>query len=448
MSYSPQSFIDKLGAALADLSSQQIFLVGLSGGLDSVVLLHALTQLRDQAQPAMQLRAIHVNHQLQDAAANWERHCVRLCESLGVECITCRVEIPQATGIENAAREARYGEFERALAPGEELLLAHHRDDQMETLLLRLLRGAGSRGLSGIPASRRLGDNRLLRPLLEIDRAELQQYGEAHELDWIEDASNADTGFDRNYCRHELLPLIEARWPGYRESWSKSLALAAESESLLQDLAAIDLAQIATATPAVLQREKLVALAEPRRRNVLRYWLQGLHAEELSWNGLQQLSREVLSGGESSFLSGRFQVHCFRDGVYALASEAVQARPDTAPSLQLPLAEELQLQNNGSLRVTEAEGEGLSREPGAALSIRYRQGGEACRLNGRPNKTLKKILQELELPPWLRGRIPLLYSGEELVYIPGAGVSEAFAAKPGEAGYLVDWQPPDLTLRG
>ena len=146
------------------------------------------------------------------------------------------------------------------LLPDEELLLAHHRDDQMETLLLRLIRGSGSRGLSGIPRSRVLGASRLLRPLLDIDREELQSYAESEQLIWVEDHSNKDEGFDRNYCRHTLLPLIEARWPEYRQSWSKSAVLASESEALLQELAAIDLAQIAAVSKSIVSREKLLAL--------------------------------------------------------------------------------------------------------------------------------------------------------------------------------------------
>lgn len=447
MSYSPQALLDSLGAALSELGSGDQYLVGLSGGLDSVVLLHALASLREQSHPAIKLRAIHVNHQLQPAAADWELHCQELCTQLGIECITRRVEISDSSGIENAAREARYREFEAALSPPEALLLAHHRDDQMETVLLRLMRGAGSRGLGGIPASRALGASRLLRPLLAVDRAELLQYGETCELSWIEDESNADTSFDRNYCRHQLLPLIEARWPGYRESVSKSAVLAAESEALLQDLAAIDLTQIAAPEAGVLQRDKLLALPEPRRRNVLRQWLQSLGAADLSWNQLQQLSVEILGGAESRFLADGFQLHCYRDKLYALADDALNVLPEAMPLAELRQNAALPLANNGSLQFREAEGAGLVHGQGDPLSIRYRQGGETCRLSGRPSKSLKKILQESELPPWLRGRIPLLYHGEELACIPGVGVCDGYAAKPGEAGYLVDWQPPDMTRR-
>ncbi len=449
MNTSPQLLHDKLEVALSELASTGNFLIGLSGGLDSVVLLHAMARLRDQAGADFQLRALHINHQLQDQAQSWEQHCLSLCTKLGVEFISSKVEISGSSGIENSAREARYREFEAALLLDEELLLAHHRDDQMETLLLRLIRGSGSRGLSGMPRSRVLGASRLLRPFLGFDREELQSYAESEQLIWVEDHSNKDEKFDRNYCRHKLLPLIEARWPGYRQSWSKSAVLAGESEALIQELAVIDLSQIVAESESIVSREKLLALSQPRRRNVLRHWLAGLGAKELGWNQLQQLSNEVLQGNSGQFLAADFQVFCFRERVYVLASQELGRDLDEfdVESLpQLSAATEVMLPGNGLLRFHPAQGEGICADKLNNLSIRYRCGGETCRLAGRPSKTLKKILQESEIPPWLRNRIPLLYDGEDLAYIPGIGVSEEIAAKGIEPGCSIEWEQPDLTL--
>lgn len=449
MNNSPQFLHDKLAAALSELASTSNFLIGLSGGLDSVVLLHAMARLRDQPGADFQLRALHINHQLQDQAQSWEQHCSSLCAKLGVEFTSTTVAIAGGSGIENAAREARYREFEATLLQGEELLLAHHRDDQMETLLLRLMRGSGSRGLSGIPRSRALGASRLLRPLLDIDREELQSYAESEQLAWVEDHSNKDEGFDRNYCRHSLLPLIESRWPGYRESWSKSAVLASESEALLQELAAIDLAQIATESASIVSREKLLVLPEPRRRNVLRHWLARLGANELSWNQLQQLSNEVLQGASGQFIAEDFQIFCFRERVYVMAAQELERDLDST-GLEampvLPVTGEVMLPGNGRLRLRASEGEGICADKLSHLSIRYRRGGETCRLAGRPSKTLKKILQESEVPPWLRSRVPLLYDGEDLACIAGIGVSEEFAAKDTESGCVIEWEQPDFTL--
>lgn len=450
MTYSPQLLHEKLAAALDELASTRKFLIGLSGGLDSVVLLHAMKALRDQSGADFQLRALHINHQLQDQAQSWEQHCSSLCKKLGVQFTGIKVEIAASSGLENAAREARYREFEAALLQDEELLLAHHRDDQMETLLLRLIRGSGSRGLSGIPRSRELGLSSLLRPLLDIDSEELQSYAESEQLIWVEDHSNKDQRFDRNYCRHSLLPLIEERWPGYRESWSKSAVLSSESEALLQELAAIDLAEIVTETESVVSKGKLLTLSEPRRRNVLRHWLASLGAKELGWNQLQQLSNEVLLGSSGQFIGQDFQVVCFRGRVYVLAVEELEHDLDKLTLDALPglsVGEEIRLQGNGLLRLRETQGEGISTDKLSSLSIRYRQGGESCRLVGRPSKSLKKILQESETPPWLRSRIPLLYDGDSLAYIPGLGVSENFAAKGTEPSCIIEWVPPDLTLQ-
>jgi len=449
MNYSSQTLHDKLEAALNEFASTHKFLIGLSGGMDSVVLLHALAKLRDQSGANFQLRALHINHQLQDQAHSWEMYCLDLCAKLNVEFTSTKVEIPGSSGVENAAREARYREFEAALLQGEELLLAHHRDDQMETLLLRLIRGSGSRGLSGIPRSRVLGANRLLRPLLDIDREELLSYAESEQLFWVEDHSNKDEGFDRNYCRHSLLPLIEARWPGYRQSWSKSALLASESEALLQELAAIDLGQIATQAKSIVSREKLLALAEPRRRNVLRHWLASLGVKELGWNQLQQLSNEVLQCASGQFIAEDFQIFCFRERVYVLDSAELQRGLDTMEldsMPRLPVAGEVKLPGNGLIRIRQKQGEGICAGKVSNLSIRYRHGGETCRLAGRPSKTLKKILSESEVAPWLRNRIPLLYDGEDLAYIPGLGVGEERAAKGAEPGCIIEWEQPDLTL--
>lgn len=478
MNNSVQQLLAKIDAALNEQARSRHFLLGLSGGLDSVVLLHAMTRLRERSGGSLQLRALHINHQLQEQSATWAEGCANLCESLAVEFRSVEVTINASAGIENAARQARYGEFESALRENEELLLAHHRDDQMETLLLRLIRGSGSRGLCGIPASRELGGgqgrelesepgseqsreqgsdksrgkgrSRLVRPLLEIDREELLVYAEAEKLSWVEDSSNEDESFDRNYCRHTLLPLIEARWPGYRESWSKSAVLARESEALLQELAAMDLADISTASRSVVSRDKLLALSATRRRNVLRFWLAGLGVEELGWHQLHHLSDEVIPSSTASVLIGGCQLHCYRETLHALSATALEidvvSKDLSGLSPLLTITSEVALSNNGSLGFTEALGEGVAMDKLGAMTIRYRQGGEACRLLGRPNKSLKKILQEVEMQPWLRSRIPLLYSGDELAYIPGIGVSEAWAAKDGEAGCLIDWQQPDLAL--
>lgn len=450
MSDSARVFQEKLLEALSDAASCGSVLIGLSGGLDSVVLLHTLAELRTQSKIKCHLRALHVNHQLQDKADAWQQHCQNICARLDVEFSSIKVSISVTSGLENAARDARYQAFEEALKPGEVLLLAHHRDDQMETLLLRLMRGSGSRGLSAMPRSRSLGKGSLLRPMLEFDRQMLQQYAEEAQLQWVEDDSNQDELFDRNYCRHKLLPVIESRWPSFRESWSKSAVLAQENECLLQELAAMDLQAAMPDSNGLIRIEKLLALSEPRRRNLLRYWLTALGMPEPGWNRLQQLSKQVLKcDANTRFVGEDYVLHCYRNNLYALRTDdfdMAAALCNGAEGWNPSVSAEITLVGNGTLTADNIEGAGLALSKRDALQIRYRQGGEVCRLAGRPTKALKKILQEADIEPWLRRRIPLLYKDDALVCIPGVGVSEGFAAAEGESGLLMKWRRPDLQI--
>lgn len=449
MSFSPEQ-LESVLQSIPDCSSA---VVGLSGGLDSIVLLHALSELRANHKLGLELRALHINHGLQADADAWQQLCQTLCEQLAVPFRAEKIELKQTTstngeGMENAARQARYQVFEAELQRGEALLLAHHRDDQMETLLLRLMRGSGSRGMSGIPLTRKLGQGCLFRPLLSFDRAELQAYAQRRQLHWAEDQSNRDTSFDRNYCRHQLLPLIEARWPGYRDSWSKTATLAAEAESLLADLAALDLAVIAAAGHAALKLEELQGLASPRRRNLLRHWLDRLGLPDLGWNRLQQLSEELVMANDDSqatIVGDGFQLTRFKHELLALrlltpvdTQSCLSWQPGACARLDLP--------DNGYLQAQKSVGEGIRLDDLDQLQLRYRQGGENCRLAGRPGKSLKKLLQEHQVPPWLRDRLPLVYAGDELICIPGIGVSEQRAAASGEPGIVLEWQPPSTEI--
>jgi|FLOH01.1.fsa_nt_gi tRNA(Ile)-lysidine synthase len=472
MKFNLETFASALRATAQQAGSFECAVLGLSGGMDSIVLLHLLSELKKQSKLDFEFRAVHINHGLHAEAAAWQQHCEQVCAQLSIQLISVEVSIdnpkaidPDSTaGIENAAREARYRVFEQQLKPAEALILAHHRDDQMETLLLRLMRGSGSRGLSGMPRTRAVGAGFLLRPLLDFDQQQLHQYARQHQLQWMQDPSNQDQRFDRNYCRHTVLPILEARWPGYRDSWSKTVTLAEEAEGLLQNLATLDLASIATSSKAVVQIDKLLLLSNARRRNVLRHWLAQLKLPELGWNRLHQLANEVLFASDSAALDANgFQLARYKGCLYALTTQEDKSAPVNAqnlawdfldstdferadaplPPLLLPI---LLLPNNGSLTAQMKTGPGLAIANCAQLQVRYRQGGESCRLAGRPNKSLKKILQEHQIEPWLRNRIPLLYREDQLVCIPGIGVSEEYAAKSGEPGLIVQWLRPVLEV--
>ena len=404
--------------------------------MDSVVLLHVVKQCLAGGGA---LRALHVNHGLQADADDWERFCRDLCGQWEVPLSVCAVAVPK-TGAspENRARIARYKAFAEDLAPGECLLLAHHLDDQMETMLLRLSRGAGLQGLSGIPAKRKLGQGTLLRPLLRCPREELADYAKTHDLRWIEDASNQNTDFDRNFCRHEILPAVERRWPEYRRDWERSRELIAESRNLLTDLAEIDLQHCTGKAKNQLSIDPLRQLSTPRQHNALRHWIEEKTGEPANPRKLRGLP-DLLIGPEQSVETvidfGDHSVRRFNGNLY-LVPELPPIDPKTRLAWNPSREPILKLPGNGSLHATPTTDHGLAAK---TYEIRYRQGGESCRLAHRPTKSLKKILNESRLEPWLRNRLPLLFHKDDLMAIPEIGIAENAATQP---GHHIEWRSP------
>lgn len=415
--------------------------MGLSGGLDSVVLLHALVTLRHQERLQAPLLACHINHHLHADAPHWQEFCAALCARLEVP-FTVREVFPgtAATGIEARARALRYTVFTELLATGDVLLLAHHLDDQLETLVLRLARGAGPSGLKGMPRDRSLGEGQLWRPLLPWSRSALQAYAHDHGLTWVDDASNADVRFDRNFCRHRLLPLVASRWPDYRQRWQKSQQLQADAAALLDERAGEDLDLCCHGPRQVLALPALLGLTPVRRRNLLRHWLHQLTGHEPGWSLIQRLAEELgpaAAAGEGTWHWDSLRLQIFRQALHALRElpdptpVGVPWCPGAKPWLELP--------GNGRLWV---KGEVIDPRAMGVLEVRYRQGGERSRLPGRPRKPVSRLLQEHGVPPWLRPRYPLLYSAGDLVCVPGIGVNVDHPLSDVVAGLQVFWNPP------
>ncbi len=425
------------GSVFADIPADAPVAVGFSGGMDSAVLLDLACGVF--LAPG-RLRALHVNHGLHDDAGKWEGFCRGACAERGIPLEVLRVGVAKSgASLEGRAREARYGAFRKTLAPGEFLLLGHHLDDQMETLLLRLLRGAGLRGLTGIPGRRALGRGLIFRPLLHCERRELADYARERGLAWVEDASNRDIGFDRNFCRHEILPLMGRRWPGYRRDWERSRQLIGRADGLLDELAGIDLARCAADKANCLRVDRLRQLGRPRLHNALRCWIEAGTGRPADPGKLRRLPDGLILPEQEIRAEIEFGEHFVRkyhDGLYLLPRLApveqdysVEWNPSRQPVLALP--------GNGSLHAKPVSGEGLA---GKSYRVRYRQGGESCRLARRPTKTLKKILNEARLAPWLRNRLPLLHDGENIAAIPGIGTAESALA--GETAYQIEWRNP------
>ncbi|WP_256376928.1 tRNA lysidine(34) synthetase TilS [Nitrosospira multiformis] len=431
--------------------------IALSGGVDSVVLLDLLVPIASQMQ--LPLSAVHVNHGISPNADKWSEFCRNLCQSRNIPLEIARVKVARGPGIslEAAAREERYRIF-RGLQT-DYIVLAQHLDDQAETLLLQLLRGAGVKGLSAMPVVRTgrkemgeavsvnsipalEGRPKLLRPLLDVSRREIEDYARARALQWITDESNDEISFDRNFLRHELFPLLEKRFPAYRTTFLRASRHMAEASALLDELAEVDSAQCTV--PGKLHVEDLRKLGFPRARNLLRYTLTQ-HAVVLpSTVKLEEILRQLLSSCPDTKLHvvfGNTEIRCFRDRVHIRKVEAI---PEACWHLvwrgeeQLPIPE-----LGGTLRFTRCMGAGLGLQKinEQPVTIRLRQGGERLRTDcNRPRRSLKNLLREASLPPWQRQRLPLIFSGEQLICVPGIGVDCDFQAAGDEQGLLVEWQ--------
>jgi len=444
--------------------------VAYSGGLDSHVLLHALTRLRAD-HPELQLRAAHVNHGLSTNAADWARHCQQVCDHLGVALTIHNIDpksYDNKSSTEEVARDCRYQIFSDILEAGECLLTAHHQDDQAETVLLRLLRGAGPKGLSAMAWCRSLGKGVLARPLLDTPRADLEAYAQREKLAWIEDESNLSTKIDRNYLRHTVLPLLTARWSGAAVSLSRAARHCREAGQLLEEMAREDVDKAQGSVADTLSLSVLKKLTRPRQKNLVRFWLKKLGFSIPSAKKLHQLLHDCLEAKEDAMpllTWDGVEVRCFGDDLYAMPPLPPH---DAAVVIPWDMQEPLLLKNVGWIRCVfhrnppdpisavgglrqkrpnppygsagSADGSSAcgpaARAPGiylpqdAKVTIRFRQGGEIFHPAGRVGShPLKKLFQEWHVPPWMRDRIPLLYVDEELAMVVGYAASEKYAKK-------------------
>jgi tRNA(Ile)-lysidine synthase len=409
--------------------------IAFSGGLDSTVLLHLLADLaKNQSLPA--LNAIHVHHGLQAAAEAWPEHCRSMCESLGVPLRVIRVQVQPGASLERAARDARYAAFIEATQANEVLLTAQHRDDQAETLLFRLLRGAGVRGLSGIPRQRPLGKGQLLRPLLDATRAELEAYASQHKLRWIEDPSNQDRQFSRNYLRHQVFPALTQRWPQAMASMARSAAHLSEAQELLNELARIDLSEASAASefdwlklPSI-KLAPLEKLSDARQRNALSHWLEPLTRlpDSDHWSGWLDL-RDATGDARPIWRLAEGELHRAGGRIWWLSGRWLRAAP--VPGAWLEPAQPLALPDNGVLTLN-------GQIPDGPLQIRYREGGEVMELAGRGHRDLKRLLNERGVPPFVRGRLPLLFKDAQLLAVANLSGLDGEAA----GGWNLHWQPP------
>jgi tRNA(Ile)-lysidine synthase len=422
------------------------FLVAYSGGLDSTVLLHLLAG----STPAAPLLAAHVHHGLQAAADDWATHCKQACRRLKVAFRLLHVAPARGPrlSLEAEARSARYAALRSAMQPGDVLVTAHHLDDQAETLLLQLLRGAGPRGLAAMAAVSEFPPGLHARPLLAYTRDRLEAYARAQALDWIDDPSNADPAHSRNFLRHEVMPRLRRRWPEVAAVLGRSAALCAEAGELLDSQAEDDLEWCAGAQPGSLMIPALRQFTPARRHNLLRAWIGWLGLPLPEAQHLLRIETELMNAAADAtplLAWPGAELRRYRDSLYASTPlpETEQnwsacLRPESGATLELPASA-------GRLVFAAAETGKRLRRPGPdePVNVRLAREGERLQLAGLPHHgTLKNLCQRAGIPPWLRRRLPVILYGDAIAAVADRWICAGFEAGDGQPGWRLCWQDP------
>ena len=386
------------------------WVIAFSGGADSTCLLHLISMLEHQKP----LLALHINHGLHADANAWQAHCARQCQALDVAFESISVDVETTGSVEENARRVRYRAFESVLKPGDILLQAHHADDQVETVLFNLLRGNAAVGLLGMPADRPLGAGRLYRPLLTVPKSELTAWCQEQGLDWIEDDSNLDTTMDRSFLRHSLLPVIERRWTGIRETLSQALERDIDARRLLADIAKQDCRMVSHRSG--LSIERLRGLLPSRSENLLRYWIRSCGFPHPPQKMLPALRVAFLDSAQDAAPYTAWQNAEIRryNGVMYINARKSMNLP--SGDIEFDGSAPLDL-GVGAVSVISRKGTGI-RKSNQLVNIRFRSGGEKIKIRGT-NRKLKKVLQENGVPPWLRVHLPLIFQDDQLIAVPG-----------------------------
>ncbi|MFT5707743.1 MAG: tRNA(Ile)-lysidine synthase [Oceanospirillaceae bacterium] len=405
------------------------WVIALSGGLDSMVTLDLASKLL----PQNSIVAIHVNHQLQSAADDWQNFCVTQCALREIPLYSFKISVKGSS--EQQLRDARYQCFESFLEAGDYLLFGHHANDQAETLLFRLVRGAGTKGLSAMPLQRAIGKAMLLRPLLQLDRSSLEDYANQQQLNWIEDPSNQSIDYDRNFIRHKVLNPLKQHWPKASEQIALCAHTLAIEQQLLAGYLALDIQQISQGN--VLDLVKWQQFESNKAIVLLRHWLINACASHVSRKQLQRILQDVIASRSDSrgyCKIGAYTIKRFKRQLYIIKTDLV-IEPWPKLSLQLQLYN----LNQGSLSFR-YHTQGIRFKPGMYLQCKNE--GMTIEVAGRGRKKLKKLFQESAIAPWLRENWPLLMYDEAVVAVPGICVCEGWLEQGQKKSYLsIDWHP-------
>ena len=403
------------------------FLVAYSGGMDSHVLLHLLSDLSKQT-VNVSVRALHVHHGLLKEADAWGKHCQSVCDGLGVslEVIHLNLKVDRGESIEAVARQGRYRVLSKALQKGEILLTGHHQRDQAETLLLQLFRGAGVQGLAAMPAVANFVKNsgkeyQHIRPLLTESYQSLKAYARDNLLNYIEDPSNQDNSFERNYLRNHILPQLREHWQGIDKTISRSASIQSETKILLDELAEETMWAVKGDKKNTLSVNDLLELSVSRIKLVLRYWLTQQGFKAPSEKKLSHIMSDVLLAKKDAQPLVQWQgveVRRYKNQLYSLAplplhdNKQVISWDGRSPLVLESLGVTIPLTALNAL-----DDLPVQKHP---VTVRFRQGGERLfSRNKKHTQSLKNLLSDAEIVPWLRDRIPLIYAGDKLIHIIG-----------------------------
>ncbi len=432
---------ERVSSFLSALPASSRIVIAYSGGMDSHVLLHVMARMRPRY--PWRMDAIHINHHLQKQNEDWALHCRRTCRSLDVSLSIKTVDAsnPGKEGLEGRARRLRYAAIQQCLGKADILLTAHHQDDQLETFLLQLFRGAGVLGLASMPPLRRFDPGWHGRPLLGFPRSALYHYAHENNLTWVEDPSNESRQMDRNFLRHEIMPTIKSRWPDVSTPVARTISIHADVQVLLDDVARQDLASCQGGNKNILVISELQRLTPQRQRNVLRYFIRTLALPIPGSDHLSHIMSDILA-------SRRYSIACVKwRGAEARRYRGYlhigPALDDFDSSVILPwrFNRPCVLQY-GELTAREGKGGGLRKDccANSLVEIRYRRGGERIRLPGHQHHhKIKKLFQGRGIPHWLREQVPFIYINDRLAMVAGLWIDAAFLAADDEDAWIIHW---------
>jgi len=436
------SFQTKIIDILSEYPDTETCWIAYSGGLDSHVLLHVLVSIQNKIKP--KLVAVHINHGISKDADLWVKHCQKICEDYEIEFQTFSVDLSHKSdkGTEAFAREKRYEVLGNLINSHDLLFTAHHMDDQLETILLQLMRGAGPDGLVGMPQVREFSKGNLVRPFLDYSREELHDYALSESLRWVDDESNKSNKYDRNFLRNTIIPELITRWPGALKTVQRAAKHQAEARSLINEISRSDLEVVCESKYTKVDISKFDNLSNIRKKNVLRAWIKKNKLEIPDAQIIEKIITEVVHANTDRNPCVKWkgaEIRRYRGYLYIMKLLPPQ---DVELTRSWNLEESLKL-TSGYLKAVSGTGSGIKKDmlSNDTVEIRYRQGGEQIRPSGRAEThELKKLFQDKGILPWLRDRIPLIYYKDELIAVADLWVESEYAATQDEAAWEIIWE--------